>query len=279
MERFRQWILPVLAVVLILGAVMTVLLLSHPHMPEPLSFARKPFRQSTRSEQESVRSVTYRFLFPGEAHSVPGKLTLGRFVDGRLCESATWEFDGIDQWYGWAPSIFESQTRWTPEEQPGWRISRWLSNSDSPAYGSDHLFWSIQALRCLDPDSFANEIDMIEHSGVTVRIVLTEGHSGYDFDVDTLYWNPVAVPDPLAALAHELHHAWHDLCRNGDAGGSEEREQLALLTENRIRHMLFLRDPTSSHLYPRLGTQKSPPEVLGDSPQQAWDNYRNAIEH
>jgi hypothetical protein len=47
-ERFRQWILPVLTVVLILG----------------------------------------------------------RFADGHLCEGVVWEFNSIDLWHGWAPSLF-----------------------------------------------------------------------------------------------------------------------------------------------------------------------------
>ncbi|HNY80639.1 MAG: hypothetical protein RBS72_21820 [Sedimentisphaerales bacterium] len=169
MERFRQWILPVLAAVLILGAAMTVLLLSYPCTPDSLSLARKPFRQSTGAKRESVHSVTYRFLFPDEAHAAPGKLMLGRFADGHLCEGATWEFDSIDQWHGWAPAIFAREKHWTPEEQPGWRISRWLVENIDSAYDCDHLFWSIQALQYLDPDSFANEIDMIEHSGGTVQ--------------------------------------------------------------------------------------------------------------
>lgn len=271
MERFRQWILPVLTVVLILGAAMTVLLLSHPPMGGPLPFARKPRCQS-------AHSVTYRFLVPGEAHAAPGKLTLGRFADGRLCEGVTWEFDSIDQWHGWAPSLFATERSWTPQEQPGWRISRWLSDSDGFVYDSNHLFWSIQALRCIDPESLANEIDMIEHSGSAVRILLTEGPSHYDYDTDTLYWNPAASPDPLAALAHELNHAWHDLCRSGDAVADKGREKLALLAENRVRHLLFLKDPTRSHLYPKLPRPEMPPDILGDSPRKAWDNYRDAIE-
>ena len=277
MERFRQWILPVLAVVLILGAAMTVLLLSRPHIGDLLSFTGRPPSQSPLSDGESARSVTYRFLFPGEAHAAPGKLTLGRFADGHLCEGATWEFDSIDQWHGWASAIFARERHWTPEEQPGWRISRWLVENIDSAYDCDHLFWGIQALQYLDPDSFANEIDMIEHSGGTVRVVLTEGPSDYDYDTDTLYWSPTANPDPLVALAHELSHAWHDLCRDGDAVAHKGREKLALLAENRIRHILFLKDPTRSHLYPRLGRPETPPDIMEDSPRKAWDNYRNAI--
>ncbi len=73
-------------------------------------------------------------------------LILGRFADGHLCEGVVWEFNSIDLWHGWAPSLFARERHWTPEEQPGWRISRWL-----------------------DPESLANKIDMIEHSGSTVQ--------------------------------------------------------------------------------------------------------------
>jgi len=127
MERLRQWALLVLALVLILGAAATVLLLSQPPVESHRLFARKPFNRPAASERESAAPFTYRFLLPTEQEAAPGKLTLGRFASGRLCNSATWEFDSIDQWHGRAPSIFESQTRWTPEEQPGWQISRWLS--------------------------------------------------------------------------------------------------------------------------------------------------------
>lgn len=277
MERLRQWALFVLALVLILGAAATVLLLSQPSVESHRLFARKPVNRAAVLEQELAAPFTYRFLLPTEQEAAPGKLTLGRFADGRLCEGGTWEFDSIDQWHGWAPAIFARERQWTPEEQPGWRISRWLSESAGSAYDSNHLFWSIQALRHMDPESFANEIDMIEHSGGTVRVVLTEGPSDYDYDTDTLYWSPTANPDPLVALAHEMSHAWHDLCRDGDAVAYKGREELALLAENRIRHILFLKDPTRSHLYPSLGRPAISPDSLADSPRKAWENYRDAI--
>jgi hypothetical protein len=276
MERFRQWILPVSALVLILGAAVTVVWLSDPDAASPLSSARELLSRSPVSEQGSAPSITYRFLFPSEAQATPGRLTLGRFLYGRLCDGATWEFDSIDQWHGLAPLLFEKEKQWTPEEQSGWRISRWLAENEGSAHGRDHLFWSIQALRCLDPESFANEIDMIAHSGQTLRIFLTEGQGDYDYNADTLYWNPSSAPDPLVGLAHELNHAWHDLCRNGDAANVQEREHLALLGENRIRHVLFLKDPTRSYIRPRQRTQEALPEVPEDSAQQAWTNYRDA---
>ncbi len=282
MDRLRRWILPVSAFILIVGAAATIVWLSRPYAESPLPLRQRPLNQPRLAEDGSIHRTTYRFLFPSEKQAVPGKLTLGRFLGGRLCEGATWEFEGIDQWHGWAPSLFEKETQWVAEEQPGWRISQWLSGDENSAYGRSYLFWSIQALRCLDPESFANEIDMIEHSSSTVTIRLTEGPSSYDYETDTLCWNPVSAADrpgvhgpgqtPLVTLAHELNHAWHDLCRNGDCADSDGRERLALMAENRIRHLLFLKDPTCSQIRPRLKASAS-----GNSPEQGWRNYRDAM--
>lgn len=283
MEGYRGWILPFLAFVLIAGAGATVLWLSHAHIGDPFPLGQRPLSQP---EHNSAHSTLYRFLFPSEKQAAPGKLTLGRFADSRLCKGATWEFDSIDQWYSQAPSLFAKDTQWVAEEQPGWQISQWLSEDKGSTYGCNHLFWSIQALRCLDPGSFVNEIDMIERSGRMVTIHLTEGPGSYDYDTDTLHWNPISAgapggrgsdrsaqqADPLVALARELNHAWHDLCRNGDEVGVDEREQLAVMAENRMRHILFLKDPTRSHICPR-----SKASVSEDSSQQTWRDYRDTM--
>lgn len=287
MERLRQWILPICAVILIAGAAIVVLWLSEALVDWPFRPGRRGPLQTPSGKHSSAHRTTYRFLFPSERQAVPGKLTLGRFVNGRLCEGATWAFDGIDQWYDWAPSLFERETQWVAEEQPGWRISQWLTQDEGSAYDRDHLFWSIQALRFLDPESLANEIDMIEHSNRAAAIRLTEGPSGYDYDTDTLCWNPASAADALgaqspnhhpwqsdslAALAHQLNHAWHDLCHNGDGAGPDRGELLALMAENRIRHTLYLKDPTYSRIRPR--TQRGSPK---GSPEQAWTSYRGRV--
>lgn len=238
--------------------------------------------------------ITYRFLWCGEAGAVEDRLTLGRFVGRDLQEGATWGFVNTDHWHNWAPEIFDREQDWVAENQPGWKISRWLHVGEPVECDRDRLFWAIQALRLLDPESLANEIDMLDASGRTVRIYPTYGHSDYSYEEDTLFWNPTSVvhvpadahlnwkwfqTDPLVALAHELHHAWHDLCRNGDAAGDEQRERLAIAAENRIRHILFLKNPACSHLYPRPGHQETWPDLPGQSPQEAWRNYRGLVEY
>lgn len=277
MERYRQWILSVLAITLILVAGAMVLWLVHPPATGPLAFVRKLLDCPSASERQSADSITYRFLFPNEVEARRGTLTLGRFSDRRLCEGATWRFDSIDQWHGLAPSICEQDRQWVAEHQSGWQISRWLVENGNSAYGRDHLFWSIQALRCLDPESFVNEIDMIERSGRTVCIRVTEGPSHYDFDTDTLDWNPTSIPDPFVALTRELHHVWYDLCREGDLAEVRQREHSATMAENRMRHILFLKDPTHSQMGPRPRRGETSPEVVGDSAREAWQSYRESL--
>ncbi len=277
MERYRQWIPSVLAVVLILVAGAMVLWLVHPPATGPLAFVRKLLASPSASELRSPDSITYRFLFPSEVKAMRDKLTLGRFTDRRLCEGATWPFDSIDQWPEMAPSIFEQDRQWAAEHQGGWQISRWLVENADSAYDRDRLFWSIQALRCLDPESFVNEIDMIERSGRTVCIRATEGPSHYDFDTDTLDWNPTSIPDPFVALTRELHHVWYDLCREGDLAEVRQREHSATMAENRMRHILFLKDPTHSQMGPRPRRGETSPEVVGDSAREAWQSYRESL--
>jgi hypothetical protein len=221
-------------------------------------------------------------------------LTLGRFVGRDSQEGQKWDFVSTEQWFNWAPELFDRERGWVVENQPGWKISRWLRVDDSVECDRDHLFWAIQALRFLDPESLANEIDMLEGSGRAARICPTQGPSDYDYDNDTLYWNPTSVAhvpadahlnwkwfqtDPLIALAHELHHAWHDLCRQGDMAGVEARERLAVAAENRIRHILFLTDPACSHLCPRPGHQETWPDLPGQSAQDAWGNYHGIVQY
>jgi len=238
--------------------------------------------------------ITYRFLYRDETGAIADRLTLGRFLVGDLQERPKWGFATAQQWLDWAPDIFEREPGWAGEGQPGWQISRWLEPDLSGRCSTEQLFWAIQALRLLDPESLANEIDMLESSGRSVRIVPTTGPPGYDYDDDTLFWNPIwtqHVPvdrrlkskwfqsHPLVSLAHELHHAWHDLCRRGDATGPEEREQTAVAAENRLRHILFLKDPACSYLYPRPGHQETWPDLPGRSAREAWQNYRGVVQY
>ena len=238
--------------------------------------------------------VTYRFLYRYEAGAVADRLTLGRFVGGDLAKGRTWGFVNAAHWFDQAPEIFMRERGWMAEDQPGWRISTWLCADESVDCDCQCLFWAIQALRYLDPESLANEIDMIEDSGGSVVIRPTEWDCRYDYETNTLYWNPTScehVPrdrrldwkwfktDPLIGLAHELKHAWYDLCCDGDRADEEEREAVAVGGENRIRHILSLKDPGCGHIYPRPGHQETWPDLPGASAEEAWWNYRGAVKY
>ena len=97
MERFKRWILPTWSAILIAGAALTVLWLAD---VDPTGLLRPRSRMPhwpVSSERSPNHSTVYRFLLPSETQAAPGKLTLGRFVDGCLCEGATWTLAGIDQ--------------------------------------------------------------------------------------------------------------------------------------------------------------------------------------
>ncbi len=287
MERLRELIVPILALILVGVAALAARWVSQTDL-DP----RMASLSGSRRFEGYDGPVTYGFLPLAKHGAVAGRLTLGRFAGSQLQEGATWEFSGVDQWHGWAPAIFHRETGWVIEEKPGYRISRWLCAAESGDCDCDHLFWSLQALRFLDPESLARRIEMIENSGQTIRVCLTRGVSEYDYDSDTLRWNPVATrhlpveehldrrwfkTDPLIVLGHELNHAWHDVCCAGDSADAEAREWMAVSGENRLRHMLFLKDSTRSDIYPRPGCWEACPDILGDSAQEAWQNYTGRV--
>jgi hypothetical protein len=222
---------------------------------------------SNRTEAVNKR-VTYRFLYPDEPGGVAGKLRLARFVDCQLYEDVKWDSYSVVHWRQWAADIFAREMGWVAQDQPGWLISRWLCADESTERDRDHLFWTIQALRFLDSESTDKEILMIEGSGKTARVCLTQGCSDYDYCQDTLYWNPngagcAAVDkirgeqwfrtDPLIALAHQLRHMRHDFCQNGDAADGQERERIAVAAENFMRDVLSRKDPTRPCISPIPG--------------------------
>jgi hypothetical protein len=287
MERLNRQVVPALAVILIGVAAFTARWVSQTEMD-----GRLAVRSVASRREVGDGATTYRFLVRGERGAVNGRLTLGRFIGGELQAHPTWAFTGVGQWHSWAPSIFEREAGWSTDAQPGYRISRWLSSDGPATFDREHLFWSLQALRFLDPESLAHEIDWIERSSAAVRICITEEMSDYDYDSNTLYWNPVAdrfrpvdgrldrrwfQTDALITLAHQLHHLWHDLCCQGDSADPGERERLAVTAENRLRHLLFLKDPTRSNIYPRPGVAGSCSDLPGESPWEAWGNYTGRV--
>jgi hypothetical protein len=291
MERARELIVPVVALVLITGAAITSRWMADKRGVSRIGAGTS--RSGSRIEPWSD-PIVYRFLYPYETGAVEGRLTFARVVEGRVNKDATWSFADIQEWHDWAPGFFAGEEGWTPRTQPGWLISRWLDGDEPGGPNGGQLFWRIQALRCLDPESFVNEIEWIEASGKTVRICTTPGWPSYDYESDTLHWNPSAtryVPEdpnldwkwfattPLITLAYTLSHAHYDLCRDGDRVDQAGRERFAVADENRIRHILFLMDPTCSHIRPRPGYRETWPDAPGDSPEQAWWDYRGEVEY
>ncbi|HNS22654.1 MAG TPA: hypothetical protein PKH24_19280 [Sedimentisphaerales bacterium] len=291
MERAKQLVGPVLAVVLITAVAL---------VPRWLSHGRTAGRVGERNALRGVPTerryepITYRFLYPHECGVVAGRLTFARIVDGRVARDAAWSFDSLAEWCDWAPGFFAQEQDWTPRFQPGWFISRCLDTDELAGCTNGQLFWWIQALRFLDPESFANEIEWIEVSGKTLRLHTTLEQSHYDYDSDTLYWNPVATEytredpnlcwkwfktTPLVTLAYGLSHARYDLCCDGDRSDPPSRERAALATENRIRHILYRKDPACSHIHPRPGFRETWPDLAGQSPEEAWRTYAGRVEH
>jgi hypothetical protein len=291
MERARELILPVVGLVLIVGAAMASRWMADRRAVSRVGAGAS--RSGSRIETSSD-PIAYRFLYAYEPWAVEGRLMFARFVEGGLPKDAVWSFASIEEWRDWAPGFFAGEEGWTPSAQPGWLISRWLDAHEAGGCARGQFFWWIQALRFFDPGSFVNEIEGIEASGKTVRICTTPGWPSYDYEKDTLHWNPSVaryVPEdpnldwkwfattPLVTLAYTLSHAHYDLCRDGDRVGHEGREMFAVADENRIRHILFLKDPACSQICPRPGYRETWPDVSGNSVEQAWWDYRGAVEY
>ena len=273
MKRLRELAVQGLAFLLIVTSVLVVYGLMYSDAMGPTARLRlRAARIASRRTEVSGNWVTYRFLHPDEPGGVADKLRLARFVDGHLCEGGMWDSYSFEHWRCWAASIFSREMGWAAWNQSGWQISRWLFDDGIRECDRDYLFWSIQALRFADPEITDKEIRMIERSGKTARICLTQGCSDYDYCENTLYWNPVEterVPvdklrgeqwfrtDPLIALARQLSHMRHDFCDNGDASDGRERDGIAAAAELRMRDILSQKDPTRPCIRPTPGRQET----------------------
>jgi len=250
------------ALLIVVSAVLITYRFTYSDFNDPMASPAVPAAKSASNGTGSAAErVTYRFLYSDEPGAVADRLTLARFIGGHLCRDITWQSMSVGHWRSWAPGIFHREIGWIAKDQPGWQISRWLCANESTEYDKDYLFWSIQALRFLDPDNTASKIDMIERSGKTAKIFLIQGRSNYDYVDDALYWNPAAaeyVPadkplvgkcaktDSLVDLTRQLSHMWHDLCQNGDNADDQERERITATAENRMSYILSLKDPSYS---------------------------------
>jgi len=269
MKRTRNLIVQGLALLLITGAALIVCWLAYGNASDPgVRLMPSATRFGSKITDAAKKRVTYRFLYPDEPGGVTDKLRLARFLDGHLCESMKWDSLSVDHWQGWAADIFAREMGWIAKDQPGWLISSWLCADECTEHERDSLFWSIQALRFLDPETTDKEIHMIEGSGKAARIYVTQGCSDYNYCEDTLYWNPTGIrcvpvdkirgerwfiTDPLIALARQLSHMRHDFCQNGDSADGQERENMAMATELRIREILSRKDPTRPYICPKPG--------------------------
>lgn len=289
MERAKDLIAPILAVTLITGVALISRWMSDNRHDAHIVAAEGVSHVQTKPAYEPI---AYRFLYPHERGAVAGRLTFARIVGGRIDKNGVWSFVSVEEWCDWAPGFFSQEEDWKSRFQPGWVVSRCLDESAGCTAG--RLFWWIQALRFLDPENAANEIEWIETWGETLEVRTTQGWPHYDYDSDTLYWNPNAIeyapqdPNlarewyktaPLVTLAYTLSHAYHDLCRNGGRADLAAREQFALMAENRIRHILFMKDPACSHIRPRPGVRETWSDIPGRSAEEAWQAYQGRVEY
>jgi hypothetical protein len=272
MRKLSDMTVQAFAVLLVAGTGLVVYRLAYSGAVDPMAPLAASAAWTPSSEtQIPAELVTYRFLYPDEPGGAAGRLILARFVDDDPVPSRTWESQSVEHWRGWTPGIFAREMQWVAEDQPGWQISTWLSVDGPTEYDRDYLFWSIQALRFLDPEDAANMIDMIDRSGKAARIRLTQGSSDYDYAGDTLYWNPAVKRDiladkspgeepttthPLATLAHQLSHMCHDLCDNGDSADDKERQRIALAAEHRVRDILSRKDPARPRTRSSAATER-----------------------
>jgi hypothetical protein len=109
------------------------------------------------------------------------------------------------------------------------------------------------------------------------------GRNGYQLsgqDDNTLEWDPTdwTIYDPvngadgrawhhigsnLVSLGHELAHMYDDICRGRfESCGRDQSETYAMQAENRLRHSLYLLDPSCSNVMPRPGYQAWFPDLL-----------------
>ena len=264
MKGAKNLIIDGLALLLIAAAALVVYRLVCSDWSTPTARLMPSFTRAKRIGPAN-KWVTYRFLSPDEPGGVKGKLRLARFVYGHLSQGMTWDSYSVDHWQSWVGDVFSREMGWVSQDQPGWLVSTWLCADERAEYYRDHLFWSIQALRFLDPEITDKEIRMIEGSGKTVRIRLTQACTDYDYGEDTLYWNPAETQglpvdkqrreqwfrtDTLIALGCQLSHMRHDLCQDGDTADGQERDGIATSAELRIRDMLSRKDPTRACILP-----------------------------
>jgi RHS repeat-associated protein len=163
----------------------------------------------------------------------------------------------------------------------------------------DMVFWGIQAILILTDDAqFAAMVGALDDTGKVQAHAYerTVGLAGYDGgawtpETNSLRWNtacyhldrPSRIPEwrdthPLATLAHEITHAFHDLVLWEDVEKfsqpmREWSEVEAVKMENRVRRAVLGVEPFAN-IYPRMSHSASLQAVFPDkTADEAWKGY------
>ncbi len=169
-------------------------------------------------------------------------------------------FESLDAWRAYAgndPCLANDKMG-----QAGWALSG----------GQEDLFWPLQALLYLCPE-YRNIVTAIESRPLVYDgnrriwlapgIQLTGADNRFDLAAATIYWNPTVTSaaggvqlwdrfPPLAALAHELVHAYQRLVED-QTTYSSPLQIAAMKAENLVRHAFYRRVPGYHDLRPRPG--------------------------
>ncbi len=169
-------------------------------------------------------------------------------------------FEGLDAWRAYAgsdPGLANDKAG-----QAGWALSG----------GKEDIFWQLQTILYLCPE-YRNIIEAIEsrplvYDGnrriwLTPGIQLTGADNRFDLATATIFWNPAVSSaaggvqpwdrfPPLAALAHELVHAYQRVVED-ERTYSSPMQVAAMKEENLIRHAFYRRVPGYHDLRPRPG--------------------------
>ena len=227
---------------------------------------------------------SYRFLdLDG---SEDDTLTFARIDDAG---AVVWsmDFESLGVWMRWAAfnpyfDDWGSENLDAIDQRAGWKLS----------VGNRYTFWQLQALIYLDSDGnylgtdydysdCASKIAAIEaKKDDYLEISLTTGtaHNQYFYDGRKIYWDPVFIGltgspyrkwhglPPLAALAHELEHAYRGFVLEA----TESTESEAMTYENWIRYAFFKKVSLYGSVYPRPGYFKETPDVDAQTAAEAW---------
>jgi RHS repeat-associated protein len=205
--------------------------------------------------------------------------------------------NGMDDWLAWMDSGGPGVAWMT--QQTGWKMAGWSATGTTRQERvASQKWWFVRLVAVMGLDNgMVGAIDYIERNGNgrpgadwRPKLRRTSGEDeflDYGWRTHEVRWNPGLnhiyrgnkkwyTVNPLAALGHELEHAYQDYLQ------LPIDETDAMVHENRIRYSLYLMDPASKNLYPRpgyakehadCGTTDSKGNVINPNPtaQEAWN--------